>query len=428
MRSPTGLTTLGTSSLAAAVGCALLVSAAAQAAPGAPPFGRPGSSRTQFPAEPDPPLVRRPPGATFGVAFVPRRPPAAEEVRTPLSATGRPLPPFTKDRDPVPDLRHQKASDLGVDEIYEINSDLEMERILIKLAQRGKQIDHLILAGHGSGDSPHLQWGDGPEGDMIKQDVDVAEQRKINTVAKKILANPKKYKPGLLAQARQEFKDSSLRLSLLPQVSRAMAPGARVLMINCSAARTGEGRKFVQTLGETLLGDRGGTIVASQSDIVLRSLDSGAFVSWLRDGEVLAGGVDMAADWVPLHIAGQGRRSGKSAFAAVPPAKPTQAMPVGAAPAAAPTANFTGTWSTRFGDLSLNQSGNRVTGNYAYFAGSLEGTVTGNVLRFKWKEPKQNKQGAGKFTMAADGQSFSGGWSYTEDPEVFGSGWNGTRK
>lgn len=57
---------------------------------------------------------------------------------------------------------------------------------------------------------------------------------------------------------------------------------------------------------------------------------------------------------------------------------------------------------------------------------SIRGTVTDNVLRFKWQE--DGGQGSGKFTLSADGQSFQGTFSKTSDPnDTSGGTWNGIR-
>jgi hypothetical protein len=56
----------------------------------------------------------------------------------------------------------------------------------------------------------------------------------------------------------------------------------------------------------------------------------------------------------------------------------------------------------------------------------IRGTVTGNVLRFTWGE--DGGQGAGRFTISSDGQSFEGTLSRTNNPDdTSGGTWNGTR-
>lgn len=57
---------------------------------------------------------------------------------------------------------------------------------------------------------------------------------------------------------------------------------------------------------------------------------------------------------------------------------------------------------------------------------SILGRVTGNVLNFKWTE--DGGQGSGRFTMSADGRSFQGVFSKTNNPDDGSGGtWNGTR-
>lgn len=59
-------------------------------------------------------------------------------------------------------------------------------------------------------------------------------------------------------------------------------------------------------------------------------------------------------------------------------------------------------------------------------ASSITGTVTDNVLRFKWLE--DGGRGSGRFTMSSDGRSFQGTFSLTDNPDdTSGGTWNGTR-
>lgn len=57
---------------------------------------------------------------------------------------------------------------------------------------------------------------------------------------------------------------------------------------------------------------------------------------------------------------------------------------------------FSGTWhSPRYGDLQLSQSGNTAFGSYVgdERRGRLEGTVEGDLLRFRWTEKRELVQG-----------------------------------
>jgi hypothetical protein len=66
----------------------------------------------------------------------------------------------------------------------------------------------------------------------------------------------------------------------------------------------------------------------------------------------------------------------------------------------------------------------------------INGTVTDNVLRFTWRESPgssgsgriPDRFGAGRFTLSADGESFEGTYSMTNNPDdTSGGTWNGTR-
>jgi hypothetical protein len=95
---------------------------------------------------------------------------------------------------------------------------------------------------------------------------------------------------------------------------------------------------------------------------------------------------------------------------------------------AAAGTGFAGTWSTNWGDMTLTGSGGSISGTYSHSQGSLQGTVEGNVLRFHWSQKGNGNKGAGKFTLSADGRSFTGSWNYNDDPDKAGSSWTGTRK
>ncbi len=59
-------------------------------------------------------------------------------------------------------------------------------------------------------------------------------------------------------------------------------------------------------------------------------------------------------------------------------------------------------------------------------ASTIRGRVVDNVLRFRWQE--DGGRGAGKFTLSADGQSFTGTFSMTDlSDDTSGGTWNGTR-
>jgi hypothetical protein len=90
-------------------------------------------------------------------------------------------------------------------------------------------------------------------------------------------------------------------------------------------------------------------------------------------------------------------------------------------PSIAP-ASFAGMWnmasgpgSTQF-KLSLQQSGNKVTGTFSPQAGTIEGTVTGKTLSFQWTQAGGYK-GTGHLEMDADGKSLNGIFTIVEGPK-----------
>jgi hypothetical protein len=81
---------------------------------------------------------------------------------------------------------------------------------------------------------------------------------------------------------------------------------------------------------------------------------------------------------------------------------------------------WTGVWdSEQWGEMELKQSGDRVTGTYAWDDGKIEGTVSGTTLRGTWSESPSysppDDAGDFEFTLSADGKSFSGHWRYGSD-------------
>lgn len=111
---------------------------------------------------------------------------------------------------------------------------------------------------------------------------------------------------------------------------------------------------------------------------------------------------------------------------AIPPAKPATLGP----PPTVPTANWSGKWLCgQWGTLTISQSGDVVTGSYTYDNGKLKGNVGGDKLYGTWSEEPSyaipNDAGDVEFTMAPDGNSFTGRWRYGFTGEW--KTWNGQR-
>jgi hypothetical protein len=102
-------------------------------------------------------------------------------------------------------------------------------------------------------------------------------------------------------------------------------------------------------------------------------------------------------------------------------------------------AQWEGTFDSTFGELALTVDGDQVTGTYEYCSGTLEGTVSASALSGDWTEnpdacpPEDTREeeattGTFEFTLASDGQSFSGTWAFADgstDPN--GDAWEGER-
>jgi hypothetical protein len=80
--------------------------------------------------------------------------------------------------------------------------------------------------------------------------------------------------------------------------------------------------------------------------------------------------------------------------------------------------------------MKLTQTGTTVRGTYARdgrTVGSLEGTLEGDTLVYRWREGMST--GSGKFKLSADGKSFTGWWNNDDaSPDAVAGHWNGTRK
>ena len=96
-----------------------------------------------------------------------------------------------------------------------------------------------------------------------------------------------------------------------------------------------------------------------------------------------------------------------------------------------PTGDWSGTWGSNWGQMTLTQSGNQVTGSYTHDNGRISATVSGNTLRGIWSEAPSyappDDAGEMVFNMSADRQSFTGDWRYGSTGGWQSGGWTGTR-
>jgi hypothetical protein len=89
---------------------------------------------------------------------------------------------------------------------------------------------------------------------------------------------------------------------------------------------------------------------------------------------------------------------------------------------------FQGRWTTTYGEMRLTQRNNRITGNYSTNGGRIEGRLIRGVLELNWYEDGNGTWGSGRFTLAEDGDSFSGIWrNSTDEQPGFSHNWTGKR-
>ncbi len=80
-----------------------------------------------------------------------------------------------------------------------------------------------------------------------------------------------------------------------------------------------------------------------------------------------------------------------------------------------PADNLTGNYVDNNGNtVMIEQSGNAIKGSYGEYGGSIDGTLKGDVIEYKWEQQlKSNRRwvsGLGRLQVSADGRVLSGSW------------------
>lgn len=129
------------------------------------------------------------------------------------------------------------------------------------------------------------------------------------------------------------------------------------------------------------------------------------------------------------------------AATAAPASPPAQADPPAAPPPAAgstagpPAFSIAGTWSTRYGEMHLKQSGAAVAGTYEGGSSFVAGALVKRLLEGVWYKPRSARAcateregtrfwGRIRFTFVSDTR-FEGVWGYCEEEPT--QSWTGTR-
>ena len=84
------------------------------------------------------------------------------------------------------------------------------------------------------------------------------------------------------------------------------------------------------------------------------------------------------------------------------------------------------TYQTEWGEMTLKQTGNDVTGTYTHANGVIKGTLKGKILTGTWTQSGGGK-GKLRFEFNDDFSTFTGKWNYN-DAEPTRDGWNGKKK
>jgi hypothetical protein len=94
------------------------------------------------------------------------------------------------------------------------------------------------------------------------------------------------------------------------------------------------------------------------------------------------------------------------------------------------TNTWAGTWETEWGTMKLTQTAAQVAGTYSHDAGRISGTVSGDKLIGRWTEAPTRRgpsdAGAVELTMAKNGTSLTGRWTYDGSPAAWHPNWSGT--
>lgn len=82
--------------------------------------------------------------------------------------------------------------------------------------------------------------------------------------------------------------------------------------------------------------------------------------------------------------------------------------------------DLSGRWTSTWGAMTLRQTGLEVKGDVAYRNGTLEGVVDGDLLIFRWSQPRDREQavlaaeGKGWMRIAPDASALDGAWGYRD--------------
>jgi hypothetical protein len=88
-----------------------------------------------------------------------------------------------------------------------------------------------------------------------------------------------------------------------------------------------------------------------------------------------------------------------------------------------PGVTLDGRWDSNFHEMVLHQRGPKVWGTIAYRDGGIDGTLDGDVLRFRWHQRQNRQRGRGYLQLSPDGSRLEGRWGYDDSDDDGGRWW-----
>ena len=174
-------------------------------------------------------------------------------------------------------------------------------------AAPARHIRQLYIFGHGDPDHPQISLGAKSIEPLMLDAGKLQEQMKESLSNWQELAEARSDDAERIARVKRVTLAYKARLEQLERVSRIMAPGAQVTLLNCSTAATADGKQFVRNLARVFVGRSGGQVLAATNVITVGFMAFGNLQklhAWWRTGEWKAqGDVYMYADWLRFDTA-----------------------------------------------------------------------------------------------------------------------------
>lgn len=147
------------------------------------------------------------------------------------------------------DLKGYLGQMPGLDYLIQPETPPDLFLKLAHLTQGGKRVRYLVIAGHGSGDLPHITFS---KANLTAADVDVDFfQKRLQSSLKLNQEENNLYDrvdvdlaEARIPSAHQVRSECRPRLKEINDAADGMAPGAVILLLNCSAGRTAQAQEM----------------------------------------------------------------------------------------------------------------------------------------------------------------------------------------